>query len=37
MINDARCTPEVKPRNAMAKAALFKEHPFHQQIGLKFE
>jgi hypothetical protein len=35
--NDARCTREVKPRNAMAKAAFFKEQTFHQQIGLKFE
>jgi hypothetical protein len=35
---DARCTCEIKSRNAMAKAAFNKKKGFfHQQIGLKFK
>ena len=34
--NDARCTCEIKSKNAMAKAACNKK-TFHQPIGLKFK
>jgi hypothetical protein len=37
MINDANCTREIKPRNAMAQAAFNSKKPFHQKIGLKFK
>jgi hypothetical protein len=35
MINDARCTQEIKFRIDMAKAAFKKKKTVHQQIGLK--
>jgi len=34
MINDSRCTREIKSEIAMAKAA-FNKKAFHRQIGLK--
>ena len=37
LTNDGRCTREIKPRIAMAKAAISKKKTFYQQIGLKFE
>ena len=37
MINDARCTREIKPRIAIAKAAFHRKKTFQLQIGLKFE
>ena len=37
MINDARCTHEIKSRIAMAKAAFKKKKTFRQQIALKFK
>jgi hypothetical protein len=35
MINDVRCTREIKFRIAMTKAAFNKKKTFHQQIGRK--
>jgi hypothetical protein len=35
MINDARCTREIKYKIGMAKAAFNKKITFHMQIGLK--
>jgi hypothetical protein len=35
MINDARCTREIKSRIAMAKASFNKKKNFQRQIGLK--
>ena len=38
LIEDGRCTCEIKSRIAMAKAAFNKKkNLFYQQIGLKFE
>jgi hypothetical protein len=33
MINDARCTLEIKPEVGMAKAAFNKKKTLHKQIG----
>ena len=35
MINDARCTREIKSKIAMAIAAFNKKKTFHRQIGFK--
>jgi hypothetical protein len=35
--NDARCTCEIKYRNAIAKGSFNRKKTFHQQIGLKFK
>ena len=37
MINEARCTCEIKSRIAMAQAAFNRQKTFHQQTGLKFK
>jgi hypothetical protein len=37
MINDARCTREIKTMIAMVKAAFSTKKNFHEQIGLKFK
>jgi hypothetical protein len=37
MINDARCTREIKSKIGMAKAAFNKKKTFHMQIGLKIK
>jgi hypothetical protein len=37
ILNDARCTREIKPRIAMAKSRVQQEDPFHPQIGLTFK
>jgi len=34
---DAKCTCEIKSRIAVGKAALNKNTPFRQKIGLKFK
>jgi len=35
MINDSRCTREVKSKIAMAKGAFNKKKTFHRQVGFK--
>lgn len=37
LINDARCTHEIKSRISMVKAVFNKKKTFHQQIEFKFK
>jgi len=37
LVNDARCTREIKPRFVMARTEFNKKSPFLQQIGIRFQ
>jgi hypothetical protein len=37
LVNDVRCTREIKPRFVMARTEFNKKSPFLQQIGLRFQ